>query len=205
MTREQRYAEAFKSRLTEKIQTLLDDFATGKINRDQFHALYERYSARLLIADHALLSGNPDAVAIAESGPSTLQILEQTGGKALGLLIYDSASAAIIETLGQFTVTADKVQPLLADFMGTPHAENCVAQVDEQQWLLLVAGRFTTVVTLFKNEPSRLQTREIERLHRDFEEANHNALAQPMVDASKLGYPFLAFVQKKLGKANHAR
>ena len=54
----------------------------------------------------------------------------------------------------------------------------------------LAAGRYTTIVTLFQNEPSQEQVREIERLHHDFEVANEVHLSTPSVDSSRLAYPF---------------
>jgi len=65
-------------------------------------------------------------------------------------------------------------------------------------WVLLTAGQYTAVITLFQNEPSQMQVQEIERLHHDFEIANAYFLAAPRVDAGQLGYPFLVFVQQKL-------
>jgi hypothetical protein len=200
MKRNTQYAEMFKKSLLDKIQALLDEFAEGKINRDQFHTLYERYNNRLQIVDHALLTGNPDAVEIAETGPTTLQVREETEGKALGLVIYHNARGTVVETLGNFNVTTKRVLAVLMDFVRAPH-EPRVEHVAENQWLLLVNGRFTTVITLFQNEPSRVQIRELERLHRDFEDANHYAFERGAVDAQTLGYPFLTFVQKKLGKS----
>ncbi|MFN8375681.1 MAG: hypothetical protein U0694_22775 [Anaerolineae bacterium] len=200
MKRNLEYAQMFKQRLYDKIQALLDEFAEGRLNRDQFHALYERYNSRLQIVDHAILSGNPDAVEIAEMGPTTLQVREETEAKALGLVIYHNTQGTIIETLGSFNVETRHVLPPLLQFVRTPQ-ETRITHVAEQQWLVFVAGRYTTIVTLFKHEPSRMQTHEMERLHRDFEDANHYAFERGALDANTLGYPFVAFVQKKLGKA----
>jgi hypothetical protein len=76
-----------------------------------------------------------------------------------------------------------------------------VEQVGEREWLLFAAGRYTTVITLFQHEPSAQQSREIERLHYDFEVANASMLAGSRLDASKLAYPFLTFVQQKIKRA----
>jgi hypothetical protein len=200
MKRDTQYAELFKQSLLDKIQSLLDEFAEGKINRDQFHALYERYSSRLQIVDHALLTGNPDAVEIAETGPTTLEVREETEGKALGLIIYHNDRGTIVETLGNFNVSTKRVLPVLLNFVRAPQ-EARIEHIAENQWLVLGGGRFTTIATLFQNEPSRVQVRELERLHRDFEDANHYAFESGAVDAHTLGYPFLTFIQKKLGKS----
>ena len=71
-------------------------------------------------------------------------------------------------------------------------------KISAKQWLVFEGGMFTTVVTLFRNEPSEAQCREIERLHRDFEEANRSFFMVNAVDSAKLAYPFMVFVQRKV-------
>lgn len=195
-------AEAFKAEVQKKIQSLIAEFADGKISREQFNVLYERYSGQLAIADHALLSGNPEAVAIAQTGPSTIMVKESLLGKAIGLTIYHNQSGMMVDTLGNFDVPAAHISPVLNDFTLMMQSKKLidrrVEKVGPKQWLIFAAGQFTTIVTLFHNEPSALQSREMERLHHDFEEANRAFLQKDSVDKSKLAYPFLSFVQQKL-------
>jgi hypothetical protein len=79
--------------------------------------------------------------------------------------------------------------------------EHEIRAIGPRQWLLFAAGKFTTVITLFRNEPSDMQVREIERLHHDFEAANRPYFVKGSVDSSKLAYPFLVFIQKKIRRA----
>lgn len=197
-------AQAFRALLRKKMHRLLEQFALGTVSREQFHLLYERYNARLEIAEHALMSGNPDAIAIAQTGPSTLQIIEETRARAVGIVIYHSKTGDLIETLGAFDVPAGKLQPILRHYLParalTTDDSETIHKIDDTHWLLFSLGGYTTVITQFRNEPSKQQMQEIRRLHSDFEEANLNAFAQSVPDGGTLAYPFLVFVQKKFKK-----
>lgn len=196
-------AEAFKATVEEKIQKLVAEFAEGKISREQFHAIYARYSSQLSIANQAMMSGNPEAVSIAQGGPPTIAMRDALMGKAIGLLIYHHRSGTVVDSLGNFDVPVAKISPILNDFsmmlLAGKHLDYRVERMQESQWLLFDPGRHTTIVTLFRHEPSQAQIREIERLHHDFEGAN-NSLSNEFVDSEKLAYPFLVFVKKTIKK-----
>jgi hypothetical protein len=198
--------QVFKTQVQEKIQKLLTEFAAGSISREQFHAIYERYTGQLTLAEMALQSAKPDSVmGVVETGPSTIAIREAHMGKAVGMVIYNNRTGTLLETLGDFDVPPAKLAPILNDFTMLMESgqliEREVRAIGTKQWLLFAAGTFTTVVTLFRNEPSELQMREIERLHHDFEQANRAFFGKNHVDSNKLAYPFLVFVQKKIRQA----
>jgi len=197
---------AFKAQIEQKIQALLEEFADGKLSREQFQAIYERYNSQLLLAEQALRSTNPEVViGIAQGGPPTIAMKEAYMGKAIGMMIYDNKKGTLIETLGEFNVSPDKLGPTLNDFsqmmQSNRHVERQVKKIGTREWLLFAAGQYTTVVCLFHNEPSPQQSAEMERLHHDFELANRWTLRGGKADKSKLAYPFLTFVQKKLKNA----
>ncbi|GIL09231.1 MAG: hypothetical protein BroJett033_7420 [Chloroflexota bacterium] len=200
-------ARDFKDQVEGKIQALLKEFADGKLNREQFNALYERYSGQLAVAQQAAASDSPAAFAEAHGGgQTTIAIKQEHMGKALGLVIYQNRTGVSVETLGDFDVSAFVISPVLNDFTRMMEAQRLIEhrtiQLDDRRWLLFAGGRYTTVVTLFRNEPSPAQVREIMRLHNDFEIANAPLLergGQP--DGRKLAYPFIVFVQQKLKRA----
>lgn len=200
-------AQVFKAQVEDKIQALLKEFADGRLNREQFNALYERYSGQLAVAQQAIASGSPAALSqTRDGGQSTIAIRQEHMGKAVGLVIYQNRTGVSIETLGDFDVSAFVISPVLNDFTRMMEAQRLIEQraiqLDDRRWLLFAGGRFTTVVTLFRNEPSPAQVREIMRLHNDFEIANALLLergGQP--DGQKLAYPFIVFVQQKLKNA----
>jgi len=192
-------AEAFKATIEQKIKSLVAEFGEGKISREQFHVLYERYSGKIAIANHAIMSGNPDAVQIANDGLPTIAIRSELMGKAMGLMVYHHRSGSPVETLGEFNIPKSEFMPMLHDISMLlsldKFVERQVKQVVGRHWLVIVTGRYTSVVTEFRNEPSQVQYVEIERLHRDFENANRITLEKAKVDSSKLAYPFIIFLE----------
>jgi hypothetical protein len=195
-------AQAFRMKVIDKIQGLLNEFAEGKLNQEQFNVLYERYSGQLAMAQQALESGNDEAIKQVSGGKSTIAIREEYMGKAIGLGIYLNKSGVAIETLGDFDVSAFVISPVLSEF--TPMMESGKAiepragKLKDKRWLLFTGKCYTTVATLFHNPPSPLQIQEIERLHQDFETANALLLEKGLPDSKKMAYPFMVFVQKKL-------
>lgn len=197
-------AQAFKNEVETKIRNLIEEFADGKISREQFHVIYERYNAQLQIANHAMLSGNPDAVSIAQGGPPTISIREAHMARAMGLMIYHNRSGRPLETLGEFNVEVAKIAPILNNITQAMESgkfvERRVEKMGEKLWLMFAAGNSTTVITEFLNQPAEQQMREIERLHHDFEQANVQILSKETIQTDKLAYPFLVFIRKKVAR-----
>lgn len=197
-------AQAFKNEIEAKTRSLIEEFADGKISREQFHIIYERYNAQLQIANHALLSGNPDAVSIVQGGPPTINIREAHMGRAMGLMIYHNHSGRSLETLGDFNIAMDQIATRLNNITQAmesgKYIERRVEKFGEKAWLMFAAGQSTTVITEFLNQPSEQQMREIERLHHDFEQANAQLLSKDVVHSEKLAYPFLVFIRKKVAR-----
>ncbi|MBZ0299530.1 MAG: hypothetical protein K8J31_07320 [Anaerolineae bacterium] len=197
-------AEVFMYRVEEKIRALLRDYSDGKLNSEQFHVIYERYANQRLLAQQAMLTGDAQVLADTGDGLSTLTIKDEHMGKALGLRIYHHHSGACIETMGEFEVSAFIVSPVLTEFryqlsigqLIRPRVE----KLKERRWLLFSAEPHTTVVTQFRNEPSPLQIREVQRLHHDFEVANQTCLSDRIPDPKALAYPLRTFVQRKVKK-----
>lgn len=194
--------QTIKAQVESKIQALLKEFSDGTLNREQFNMLYERYSGQLSLAQQAIASGSEAMSSAAQGGQSTIAIKQEHMGKAIGLVIYQNRTGVSIETLGDFDVSAYVISPVLNDFSRMMESQRLIEhrtiQLDDRRWLLFAGGRFTTVVTLFRNEPSPLQVREIVRLHNDFEIANAPLLEKGHLDTKKMAYPFVVFVQQKL-------
>lgn len=195
-------AQAFRIQVIEKIQGLLNEFAEGKLNQEQFNVLYERYSGQLEVAQQVLQSGNMAAIKQAKGEKSTIAIKQEYMGKAVGVSIYQNRTGVAIETLGNFDVSAFVISPVLSEFSRMMEKAEAIPprteKLKDKRWLLFTGRRYTTVVTLFHNAPSPMQTREIERLHQDFETANSSLLQKGLLDTKRMAYPFVVFVQKKL-------
>lgn len=197
-----RAIDDFRAETQKRIDDLLDQFARGKVNREQFQAVYAHYNSKMESADQALQRNDPSL--IANQPGQTFDILQAHMAKPLGFMIYHNRSGLYVDTLGAFDIAPARIAPALNDF--TEWME-CSRQIDplierlgEKEWVLFTAGSYTTVISLFHNDPSVAQSREIARLHHDFEVANQHHLAAKRVNASKLGYPFLALLQEQMGK-----
>ncbi len=204
MSQKRAKAEAFKAEVEEKIQTLIAEFSDGKISREQFNLLYDRYNGQLTIANEALADNDNTVLKEAQNLVPTIFVREATAGKALGMAIYHHRSGRIIEALGDFDVPVAQLTPELNSILSQVEQQEFVepktVKMERSKWLLFEARQYTTVITIFQNEPSVIQIREMQRLHNDFERANQRFLTTDTVDVDALAYPFLVFVQKKLGR-----
>ncbi|MCA9904674.1 MAG: hypothetical protein KC547_12540 [Anaerolineae bacterium] len=194
-------AEQYKSRVIEKIDRLLTEFAEGRVSREQFHAIYEHYNNQLNLAESLdIPTGNSEDP---NAPGATIAIRHAHMGKALGMMIYHNKSGTFVDTLGDFDIETSALAPTLNDFSLMMDAgefiDRRVRKHRDERWLLFAPGKYTTAIVLFHHEPSPQQMREVERLHHDFELANAASLRTAgRVNNGRLAYPFIIILQKKL-------
>lgn len=202
MTKKREKAQQFKQEVEQKIQTLIAEFSDGELSREQFNLLYDRYNGQLSIANEALTENDNRALNEVQNSVPTIFVKEATAGKAIGMAIYHHRSGRIIETLGDFDAPIAQLTLVLNEIVGKVDASQYVEpqsiKIGSGQWVLFESRKYTTVITIFRNEPSAIQIREIQRLHHDFEIANNRFLTTDEVDVKSLGYPFLTIIQRKL-------
>lgn len=202
MTKKREKAQLFKQEVEQKIQTLIAEFSDGELSREQFNLLYDRYNGQLSIANEALTENDNRALNEVQNSVPTIFVKEATAGKAIGMAIYHHRSGRIIETLGDFDAPIAQLTSVLNEIVGkvdsSQYVEPQSVKIGSGQWVLFESRKYTTVITIFRNEPSAIQIREIQRLHHDFEIANNRFLTPDEVDVKSLGYPFLAIIQRKL-------
>jgi DNA replication protein DnaD len=188
--------EARRAEIHTKTRSLLLEFAEGKISSEQFNILYERFQNQLemLSTDELLTEAND---------MNTIAIRRVTTAIALGMGIYHHRSGTIIETLGNFNVPPASISSKLNEISDMLDSRQFIAPSVQKLAnginLFFATRKFTTVILIFRNEPSKQQQQDIERLHHDFEEANQRFLDAQTVDGTKLAKPFLGFVKKKMG------
>jgi hypothetical protein len=196
-------SEEYRTKILDKVDRLLSEFAEGKVSREQFHAIYEHYSNQLQMIDQ-LDSSEPEIPGQDATG-ATIAIRQAHMGKALGLMIYHNKRGTYVDTLGEFDVPPSALSPTLNNFTALMETgqliDRRVIKLGDNRWLLFAAGRFTTVISLFLHEPAAVQIREVERMHHDFELANETVLkGASVIDNTTLAYPFVVMLQKKLRK-----
>ena len=194
--------QTFKADVEAKINKLLDEFAEGKLNREQFYAIYERYNGQIELVEKAL-TGSDVTLSNQQDG-GTIMLREQYMGKAQGLMIFANKTGNVVETLGQFGVSMVEIAPVLDKFtqqLGTGNAvERVVRQVNDKEWLLFLSGNYTAVVIVFKHEPSQYQTVVLQRMHKEFENANKTLFEEDVFDPARLVFPFVSFVTRSIRK-----
>jgi hypothetical protein len=194
--------QQFIAQVHQKMSKLVQEFANGTINRTQFHKLYDRYQRQIMTVAQLIAEADPTAWrdAIADS-EDTLLIKKRLTAKAVGMSVYDNQSGMPIETLGEFAIEPELIVPMLSSYRSAAaeifRAGMRSTEMENGQWLCFVPGSYTTLIALFSLEPSDNQLKMVERMHRDFENANRNALEAGHADPEKLAYPFYSFVQRR--------
>ncbi len=199
-----RAGEEFIAAVHAKMSKIVQEFATGAINRTQFHHLYDRYQRQIMTVAQMITESDPEAWREAVSeGEDTYHIKKRLTARALGMSIYDSESSVPIETLGEFAVDPALIVPMLSSYRSATaeifRAGMRSTEMENGQWLCFVPGNYTTLIALFSLEPSDHQLSMIERMHQDFELANRAALEAKAIDPKALAYPFLSFLRKVKG------
>jgi primosomal protein N'' len=192
--------------LRTKMQKVVDDFASGVINRKQFHMLYERYQ-RQLTALMELSFSQSGAMAEQEI-EDTIALKKRLTARVLGLSIYSNKTGLPIETLGNFQIDPALLIPMLSSYRSVTaevfRAGIRSTAMENDQLLCFVPGKLTTLVALFSFEPSTYQLASTERMHQDFERANATSLQKEQVDPSKLAYPFASILQRASRQTAHS-
>ncbi|MBN1287744.1 MAG: hypothetical protein JXB47_20255 [Anaerolineae bacterium] len=196
-------AERALARLREKMAQVATEFATGKINRAQFNAIYSRYNEQRQITER-LLERNPNSQAwrqVVKEGHTTF-LRQHYQAHVLSYALYDNESSMPLYSLGNFKIETSLLVPMLSSFRAAASemfgAGLKSTEIEGGRWLVFVPGRFTTSIVLFSVEPASRQLDLVQDLHRDFERANQQALARGVRDQETLVFPQRALVERKL-------
>jgi len=194
--------QEFIAQVHQKMSKLVQEFASGEINRTQFHRLYDRYQRQIMTVGQLIAESDLSTwrTAITES-EDTIHLKKRLTAKAVGMSVYDNKSGMPIETLGEFAIEAELIIPMLSSYRSAAaeifRAGMRSTEMENGQWLCFVPGTHTTLIALFSLEPSDNQLEMVERMHQDFEKANKAALEAGHVDPTKLAYQFYSFVQQR--------
>jgi hypothetical protein len=192
-----------------KMEQLVDDFAAGKLNREQFHVLYDRYQTQINGVQLILLENDPSAWSEALDNVETIALRKKLLAKATGMVIYHNGSGTLLDSLGQFSLEGSEVSRLMtkldakiakgavtkAEVFNMTH-QGALAVETSKGWAYVIKGQLVTTVTTFTHEPTKDQRETMARLHRDFENANVVHLRKTQVSVDELAMPFHVFVSK---------
>lgn len=182
------------------METIADEFAAGKLNRDQFYALHRRYSEQRAIIEK-LLERNPETDAwrqVVNNQGQTGFLRTHFAARPLYFVAYRNG-----ERLPLLHAGSEQPDYAMLDLVLLPvwRMANRPRQglgrkpIGEQKWLILATGAFASTVVVWSTEPSLGQARLVRDLHADFERANQTALARGMTAPEKLVFPQRALMQ----------
>jgi hypothetical protein len=175
-------ARDFLAGLRAKMAALAEDFAMGKINRQQFETIYVHYREQRQMVEALLNSMSNTTWRKAVSAGETALLMKRTAAQVLSYALYDNSSSLLLASTGQFKIDPVIVVPMLSAYRAATAeifgAGISSSEIEGGRWLSFVSGRYTTFIVLYSLEPSRAQLNLLEDLHRDFEIANVKLLSQ---------------------------
>ncbi|MBW8010658.1 MAG: hypothetical protein FVQ83_05360 [Chloroflexi bacterium] len=192
-------AEEYISKVREKIDKLVDEYATGNISRKQFKELYGHYQREIKTISDYVVRDPKEWENAATDGKSIL-IRKQYSAKAEAFAIYDNASGMPIYGLGKFRMDPALLVPMLSSYRSATRevfgGGIQIMQMEGGIWLSFINGKFTTLIALITNEPSSQQQDFLGELHEVFERANKKVLEAPQIKKEDLLFPHELFVEK---------
>jgi hypothetical protein len=192
--------ETMRADIQSKISTLIADLSAGKISNEQFDLIYGRYRYRLSVADKLI-----EEEGVELNSFNTGDLLRGMQARPVGLSLYHHGSGLTIETQGHFDLPSSVTSPTLNDLSLNVEwrilTDPVIKKLGDYVWITFMARHYTTLMILFRNEPSRLQIRQMERLQHDFEESNKRVLSRRVVNLLQLARPFKGYIQERPGPA----
>lgn len=191
------------SNLRAKMERVANEYASGKINRAQFNAMYGRYSEQRAIIER-LIERNPNSAAwkqVIGAVGHTGFLRQHFEAQVLYYMIYRHEDFTPLMMGGKVTPSADEIAPVvqkLWSLKDRPKAGLARRAMGENHWLILALGEYTVTLVLFQLEPSVSQANLVRDLHNDFERANNAALARGTTRLDRMVFPQRALVEQRL-------
>ena len=193
-------AEEALINLRQKMARVAAEFAEGKLNPDQFDAIYGRYSEQRDITER-LLARDPESRAwksVVQSG-HTQFLRSHYEARVISYAIYAQENAELIGVTGQYRIKSAQIEAVLGrlkivlETRGNPGSAQ--RRLQDGRHVLFAPGDLTVAVVIFSREPAPVQVERIEDLHQDFERANLRALRLRDYDASRMVFPHRALFE----------
>jgi hypothetical protein len=196
-------AQKLIEQVTEKLRSVVREFAAGEISQEQFHGIYEHYQGQMLLAAQLASEADLASQGALPTPGETIAIRSRLAAKARAMAIFYYATGMLLETLGGLDIPVAETAPILNEirqkYLKGEEVDVRTERIGKE-WLLFVPGAYSVTVMLFSHQPATRQIEMIENMHRDFEKANEAVLKSGSIDGSKLAYPFQMFVQKSIAQ-----
>lgn len=182
-----------------KMEGVARDYASGKLNRAQFNAIYGRYDEQRKIIER-LLERDPENDAwqhVAEPG-HTQFLLSHFQARPLYYIIYRLDMPTPLMMGGKHQPDMRHIEPALralGKMPNRPRAGLARKSMGNGQWLVMALGEYAVTMVMFMLEPSTLQLNRVRDLHADFERANRTALERGTKSFDRMVFPQRALVE----------
>jgi hypothetical protein len=167
--------------LEKKIQRLQDDIQKGRINPAQYRALQRHYEDQHSIAVQ-LHKKHPDSDrwrVILEDGKTSF-LMQVNEAICYGISCFEYETQRILFHEGRMPKESETGTGFLGAFSGpmpedkTEHMFS--TQTEDGTSMLLIPGKYSTVLAAFSKEPPVWQARALREVHRNFEYINRATL-----------------------------
>lgn len=178
--------------IREKMQAVVSEYSSGKINASQFNAIYQHYAEKRDIVER-LVERNPDSDAwrsVVQQG-YTGHLRTQFQARAIHYAIFRRGEAKPLISSGSLTRnTAEQIHKILRVVFSMNNHRTGLARkaIGNGNWLVMSIGEQALTIVTFSLQPSSLQTNKVRDLHEDFERANERALKRN-APPERLVYP----------------
>lgn len=169
--------------LDRKLEVLEENFTLGRINATQYEAIRHHYSEQREVALklHAANPASDRWRVVLEEG-KTVFLMQLNEAACRGFALYDIQTRARIFLEGTMGKSAEELMALLGTFgppaSGGSAGRMLATRTDDGMSLLLIPGQHTAALVTFSQDPPGWQVRALREVHRNFEAANHGALAR---------------------------
>ena len=186
--------------LRQKLHEIAQEYAEGKINEATFNALFRRYSEQREITER-LLERNPESDAwqsVVNSG-NTSFLRDYYTAKIISYGLYRLKDGLQITLQGKVRLPQAQLNPIFVrinDIINQGHKLGAAwRQLKDQNWVLMVPGKYSASVVIFSLEPTAVQRKLVEEAHRDFERANERAFIRGDLNPQSLVFPHRALLE----------
>ena len=180
-----------EDQIKDKILQLVDEFANGAINQQQFLDIYRHYRNEQYALKTKLNSGG--------YAGNTILIRNRHKSNTLAYAIYNSESGIPLGTRGDFPIDPALLIPMLASYHSAAKEifgqGISKAEVAGGKWMSFIVGKVTTMITIVENEPSASYIETLTRQHELFEHRNAKALARNPIRVDEIEFPKPLFLQ----------
>lgn len=185
--------QATLDHIRQKMESVAEEFAGGKLNRAQFNAIYGHYSEQRTIIE-TLMKRNPGSDAwrqVAKPGKTTF-LRAHFEAQVVFYIVFKHQVRSPLMSAGEHPpkstphiVTALKHLWQLKEIPSNRLARK---EIDEGQWLVIAIGDQAITVVVYSMQPSNKQVHLVRDLHDDFESANRLSLKRNQ-PASQMVFP----------------